>query len=337
MYREKFKILDRSFVTVKLPVNLEEEDDFFEGCDYTSEEVGAYKFKNVNVSPFGVVFKGLSCVREVRPSVDKPNSYFRRHLSAIYLKRKSVRKEGNYLLAFDDFSHGGYYHWMLETLPKIFSLKEYHDDYVLLLPDRIDKVRAESLKVFGNIKTEIIPKNQYFKIKGELLAIDRIAYKTHHRIEVLKPLRKLFLSHFSAPHVASYEKIFISRKQTERRHIVNEKEVIDVISHFGFKTLYLDEFTLEEQINIFSKAKIVIGIHGAGLSNILFMEKNTKLLELRGRIQNHKGLDFYKLASVLDINYYYQLCEDEDNESYILSNYTIDTDKLKLNLEKLLK
>ena len=36
---------------------------------------------------------------------------------------------------------------------------------------------------------------------------------------------------------------------------------------------------IENTINLFNNAKLIIGIHGAGLSNIVFSNKNTYVLE----------------------------------------------------------
>ena len=42
----------------------------------------------------------------------------------------------------------------------------------------------------------------------------------------------------------------------------------------------LSELSFNEQIKIFNEAKIIIGSHGAGLTNLIFCEPSTKVIEI---------------------------------------------------------
>ncbi|MGB0432579.1 MAG: glycosyltransferase 61 family protein [Bacteroidia bacterium] len=89
-----------------------------------------------------------------------------------------------------------------------------------------------------------------------------------------------------------------------RRSIKNHKNLVDTIkpyikSEFQFKSIALENLNLKQQINLFSSAALVIGQHGAGLSNIIWMNKKTSVVEFGFKNKAH----FKKVALALDLNY----------------------------------
>lgn len=74
--------------------------------------------------------------------------------------------------------------------------------------------------------------------------------------------------------------IYISRKDTKARKIQNEDELIASLDELGVKIIELTGKSVKEQIAIFSDAILVIGGHGAGISNSLFMSQSAVMLEL---------------------------------------------------------
>ena len=61
-----------------------------------------------------------------------------------------------------------------------------------------------------------------------------------------------------------------------RRHLNNHNKLKNALAkNFGpiFKNVVLEELTIDEQVSLFINAKIVIGQHGAGLCNIIWMNR----------------------------------------------------------------
>ncbi len=65
-------------------------------------------------------------------------------------------------------------------------------------------------------------------------------------------------------------RIFITRRG--RRRILNEGEVVRRLSRHGFVPVDLEDLSFEEQIDLFYDAEVVVGAHGAGLTNMLFSQ-----------------------------------------------------------------
>jgi capsular polysaccharide biosynthesis protein len=64
--------------------------------------------------------------------------------------------------------------------------------------------------------------------------------------------------------------LYIARTDTQRRPLVNEPAVIAMLSALGVEAVVASSLTLEATIALFSRAKLVIGAHGAGMANIAF-------------------------------------------------------------------
>ena len=64
------------------------------------------------------------------------------------------------------------------------------------------------------------------------------------------------------------------------RKIQNEDELIASLNELGVNIIELTGKSVKEQIAIFSDAILVIGGHGAGISNSLFMSQSAVMLEL---------------------------------------------------------
>ena len=71
------------------------------------------------------------------------------------------------------------------------------------------------------------------------------------------------------------KKIYISREQQKEnkgRAIINELELLKTLEKLGFKKYILENMSIEEKINLFYDAEIVISPEGSGLCHIVFSE-----------------------------------------------------------------
>jgi capsular polysaccharide biosynthesis protein len=97
------------------------------------------------------------------------------------------------------------------------------------------------------------------------------------------------------------EKIYISRRDTKNRQLLNEAEVEDFLRQRGFVPIMLTGLSLAEQINLFAHAKAVIAPHGAGLANVAFCEPETKILEIH--MPSYLNWCYRRLSAVLNLRY----------------------------------
>jgi len=117
--------------------------------------------------------------------------------------------------------------------------------------------------------------------------------------------------------------VYVSRANDIERRVVNEDEVLSVLSEFGFKRYRLEERSLVENAQLFADADVIVGPHGAGLTDIVFAGDGT-LIELFGE----KVKKPYRLlADTVGVDYEAMYCSP--NSTDIL----VDTEELSKRIK----
>ena len=96
-----------------------------------------------------------------------------------------------------------------------------------------------------------------------------------------------------------------TREKANYRKVVNEDALCAVLRNHGFEVLYGEELSLSEQIDIFSSAATLLGVHGAGLMNAIFMHSGSKVIELRKNENGPTNVGYWHLADSLNHSFYY--------------------------------
>jgi Glycosyltransferase 61 len=80
---------------------------------------------------------------------------------------------------------------------------------------------------------------------------------------------------------AGSRRVLLVRAPERGRALINDREVRDVCQARGFEVVDTDGWTLAAQIDLFRDTSLVVGVHGAGLTNVVFRRGGTlRLLEL---------------------------------------------------------
>ena len=133
------------------------------------------------------------------------------------------------------------------------------------------------------------------------------------------------------------KRIYISRKNAQRRKLKNEDEIIPILKKYGFTILDFDKLNFEEQLKNILNSEILISIHGAGLTHMLWMNEKSKVLEIRAR-DNCNDNCYFTLASDLGHDYFYVIAEKTDpKKSDHLSDLTINKNYFLSQLQKILE
>lgn len=96
------------------------------------------------------------------------------------------------------------------------------------------------------------------------------------------------------------KRVFISRKDSHWRVLINEDEVFALFEAHGFKRYVLSELTFLEQVALFNNAEIVVGAHGTAMCNMVFCSSDVKIVEI---FQQRVDSCFAFLAQSLGLNY----------------------------------
>jgi hypothetical protein len=176
-----------------------------------------------------------------------------------------------------------YYHWMCRTLPLLRIYDEWYGlhsiDFFYVGQASLLDFHKESLIRAGVPLEKIIEK---------ACTADRIvaAITNRSRHNGSAPIieknyifsRNLFQDQLRLNY--SRSRIYVQRGNVKRRRVVNEAEVIHLLKNYGFSVISMDNKTLKEQVQIFSSAEAIVAPHGAALTNLLFIQSQTKVVEL---------------------------------------------------------
>ena len=182
-----------------------------------------------------------------------------------------------------NFRNGNYYHCLIDNIPKIYHLSQ---EPYQSIPEINLLISGELSSAEEFFLTKMLPSNVKIKFVQE-----NCCYHLEKCI-VLQPLTQwmsgylpeTYINHFAEQTFPTRERnrknrILISRKGASKRHLKNENELMSHLSLYGFKRYSLEDLTVEEQVELFYDAEYIIGVHGAGMSNVIFAE-NAKVLEI---------------------------------------------------------
>lgn len=306
-------------VNRKPPLNLKPGDEKYFRHEYQKifPPVRLWNFKNVNVTNEGIIFRGSKIFKQNLITAEYSNKYkIYKYLLAKYIKNKKIilNNDETYLLVYDSWS-AGYFHWMCDVLPRLLSIKSILPECILLLPENYtESFISESLKIIGCNNIKIIPKNFCVKVPN-LIVPEHIAPTGNYNPNVMAQLQNVFLGINTAQAKKdSGKNIYVSRKKALYKKIINQEEVEIILKKYDFETIFFEDFSLKEQIEIASNAKFMIGLHGANMTNVLFMQPQSYILEFR-KENDERNNAYYSLANSIGIHYLYQFCKF-DNTKY---------------------
>ena len=308
----------------------------------------ADELDDVFVNSEGLIFRGGRIYPESFALPRYADEYRRASVYVRFLLKNHWLRRGassvpSALWVTDNVSNN-YFHWMVESLPRLLRAERRHpDQHVLLLPRHYRRLAYVpfTLQAFPQIE-RIGWIGARSKVRAQhLVVVPRLPRQPPERLpdagelaEVARRVGGL------AGDKAVARRIYFSRADARRRRARNERDVVRVLRAHDFEIIRIDPRSPWEQVRSSLGANVMVGVHGAALTNLMFMPKAARLLELR-----HPALhwDVYrKLAEVFGIEYRAQACEPaeggarpvegRDRSVHQHTDLVVDLDQLKENL-----
>jgi capsular polysaccharide biosynthesis protein len=212
-----------------------------------------------------------------------------------------------------------YFHWLTDALTRLIALEAEVEQFPVLIPDayKFYPYILESLDLLGYEYVLYSPLERV--LVKELILPSHTASPGNYNSQFLNQLRQRFIGIVRGE---PSRKIFISRSKATQRFITNEDELFALVLSFGFEVHIFEEYTLNRQVALMREATCLMGLHGAGLTNMLFMPPKGKVLEIRNKGDQHNNC-YFSMSSELDHSYYY-LEGEGDSEDTASVNIHID-------------
>lgn len=224
-----------------------------------------------------------------------------------------------------------YFHWVLECLPRILNLRRLGILAPLLIPEHLYEISYihDSL-VDLNIETITFNFRQTVLVK-KLMVVSHDSPCAFDR-DYLKLLVDTFQTIDQAEPKPATRKIYISRKDAGKRMVANEEELVPYLLDAGFEFIQMEMLNFKEQRELMRETSVLLSIHGAGLSNLIFMQKGSKVIELHPDTASYNSC-FYHLSAALGIDYYYSF-EKGDHGSPQEANITVEVERFSKTLDQ---
>lgn len=223
-----------------------------------------------------------------------------------YQIERSTVSQGDYyfLSGLEDKNIG---HWMIQEMPNILVFEKLRDMGV----GRPGKAHFSHNKFtkysYDHIKA--IEPDYKFEQPGALHSTkryERLYVPSLHRLseafefpeiigEALLRLRE------AAPSPAPEGKrLFLTRKNV-RRGFANEDSVIEALQAIGFEPLDPGTLTEAEKRDVFGRAEVIMGVHGGGMQNFVYANRNCQIIEIFNEKYNVWWT--YRAAGLMGLSY----------------------------------
>lgn len=141
----------------------------------------------------------------------------------------------------------------------------------------------QAIRRMGFRDNQIIPVGDAPTMRVERLWTAHMPLRWERKkVTVSSVAADLFRQHLGVPSAVDWrtaEKIYITRRDADRRRILNEDEVIKLLEKYGFKTVECTPLDLEQRLDTFKNAGVILGPLGSNMAHALFAPGGAWVLE----------------------------------------------------------
>jgi len=209
-------------------------------------------------------------------------------------------------------AYTNYWHWISEILCRLALIDMFKIQYDYICIPQSTPFMKDSLALWGIDSQKIIPISyeQCFCIQANELIVPSLVsntntdcpllscYAQQHLLTYVK--NKLLTAAQKTDQKPFAKNIFISRKDTPLRNILNEDDVFALLKPYGFERYELSNLSVTDQILLFHNANVIIAPQGTCVANTIFCDSKTAIIEL---FQGLCDSTFWYTSQMLEQNY----------------------------------
>lgn len=266
---------------------------------------------------------------------------------------------------------GNYAHYLTEIVPKLIAVNSINEfkDYPFVADGWVGEKLLEVLAFFNDSVRQVILldnwqnlavrdllyvtsptcspqdfKNNFF---GEGLKSKKISDGYKFSSSALALVRNYALDRCATLGLKpeKFKKIYIKRRpifregvQYNQRHIVNDREISEVLSRAGFEIVDVTTIPFEKQVMLFADVDVVVAPLGAALANLIFSRNRVKVIGLSAYYEGADYSYFSKMMAALGHSLSYVVGPQIDSyEKHPMhKKYSINIGALMLALSEVL-
>jgi len=266
--------------------------------------------------------------------------------SVCYNNSNEIIEEGIMLVAGASFN---YFHFNLESLSKLCLINEIeeYNKVPILVDERCLRIQSfkDELDMLNPYGREIVYLKQgyCYNVKKLIYLSDLIISPMNFKKDVLIRYDDYIINEIAVNQLHDKlsinsnisRKLFISRKNCGLIRLTNHNKIEQIFKGYGYEVIYPEEMSFQDQLKTFSEAEFIAGASGAGFTNILFANKNAKIICILPK--EIKLTCYSNMAGVLGQQCYYLDAKIHYNTStvYYQNSFELEEDYLNEFLESL--
>jgi capsular polysaccharide biosynthesis protein len=171
-----------------------------------------------------------------------------------------------------------YSHWMFESVLRALLFLTFDDGGYCYLTPKLRPWQRAMLERVGVPPERIVEHEPAGLVRfSEVIAVSRGFTRQH----MLIPAAVQAIAGLVEPRPRrGGRRIYCSRERDGHRKATNAPELWDLLRRRGFEELHPAKVPFAEQIELFAEAEAVVGVHGSGLTNIVFAPPGIATVEL---------------------------------------------------------
>ena len=207
--------------------------------------------------------------------------------------------------AFTDACASNYAHWMTEVLPRValFCQQDQFKSIPIIVDSGLHKNILRSLHLVVGEQREIVELPSFVELKVKKLhcvsvagyvpfqeRTRKISSESHGYFNpvAMRMMKKILDENIVRRSDINWpEKVYINRVAGGRK-ISNARAIEEILKSNGFSSVRPEFFSFDDQYQIFSNAKIIVGSTGAAMANIVFAAESSKLVIFIGKVSGTK-------------------------------------------------
>ena len=180
-----------------------------------------------------------------------------------------------------------YFHWIIEALPRLLHVRRHMEgggtvDRVLLPMNEPSRFVMDSIRLFVPELERLVE----FSTKSNF-DLDRAVFFLDWRMDPKVQTRYKDSTAIFADRLARPEgpprgdrAFLISRTDVDNRRLVNEDALCEALAEWGVEKLVPSKLDVAGQKALMDQTRLIIGVHGAGMTNAIFCHPGTAIVEL---------------------------------------------------------
>ncbi len=227
-------------------------------------------------------------------------------------------------------------HFIEDVLPRVILASSTDNFEAILIGGKIIELNKEAIQRFTKAPIFTLATDSKISAKRCVVVVQEIrrALAQSGNIENLSlvdfELMRMMREKLQPAMNVSSKRIYIKRSNKQFRRLLNKKRLEKFLIDNGFETIFAERLDLQERLNLFASAEVIVAESGAGLVNCYFCKQDVTVIEIRhpGMRNNLEYIDAKKIC-LLD----YQIVNGKSPS--IFSQIFLGSDTFKIDIKSL--